>query len=267
MFQQVSSSIWGFTTYVILASLAGTLLEVLIPGEKQSVQSRLRAIPIWIVYILVGVSSGALLQFLLASLHIRPMVSLDLRSATASKDFMVIVLAYTIFPALGFFLYDFFYYWFHRLQHACRPLWRVHAVHHSIEELNAFNDYHHWLENMLRVPLILLPMSLIISVRAPEIIIYTMILRFMGQMTHANSKISYGLFRYVLSEPKFHRIHHSVDERHWGKNFAFMFPFWDMIFGTAYFPKPDEYPPTGLSNQKEPRSIIEYIAAPFRHTK
>src|SRR6202795_3165153 len=214
MFQQVSSSMWGFTTYVISASLAGTLLEVLIPGEKQSVQSRLRAIPIWIVYILIGVSSEAILKFLLTLLHLRPLISVDLRKTTGSKDFMVIVGAYTLFPALGFFLYDFFYYWFHRLQHTFRPFWRVHAVHHSIEELNAFNDYHHWLENALRVPLILLPMSLIISVSAPEIIIYTMILRFMGQMTHANSKISYGLFRYVLSEPKFHRIHHSVDQRH-----------------------------------------------------
>ncbi len=217
MFQQVSSSMWGFTTYVISASLAGTLLELLIPGEKQSVQSRLRAIPIWIVYILVGV--------LLASLHIRPLVSVDLSRTTGSKDFVMIVATYTIYPALGFFVYDFFYYWFHRLQHTLRPLWRVHAVHHSIEELNAFNDYHHWLENTLRVPLILLPMSIIISVSAPGVIVYTMILQFMGQMTHANSKISYGLFRYVFSEPKFHRIHHSAEERHWGKNFAFMFPF------------------------------------------
>jgi sterol desaturase/sphingolipid hydroxylase (fatty acid hydroxylase superfamily) len=267
MIQQVTSAMWGFTTYVIPASLAGTLLEVLIPGEKQSLQSRLRAIPIWIVYILIGVGTGALLQFLLGLLHIRPLVSVDLSMTTGSKDFSVIIVAYTIFPALGFFLYDFFYYWFHRLQHKWRALWRVHAVHHSIEELNAVNDYHHWLENALRVPLILLPMSFIISVSVPEVIVYTMILQFMGQMTHANSKISYGLFRYVFSEPRFHRIHHSAEERHWGKNFAFMFPFWDVIFGTAYFPKPNEYPRTGLSNQKEPRSIVEYIAAPFRHTK
>jgi sterol desaturase/sphingolipid hydroxylase (fatty acid hydroxylase superfamily) len=267
MFQQISSAIWGFTTYVIPASLAGTLLEILIPGEKQSVQSRLRAIPIWTVYILIGVSSGALLQVLLASLHLRPLVSMDLSKTTISKDFMVVILAYTLFPALGFFLYDFFYYWFHRLQHLFRPFWRVHAVHHSIEQLNAVNDYHHWLESALRVPFILLPMSLIIAVHPPEVIVYTMVLQFMGQMTHANSKISYGLFRYLFSEPRFHRIHHSSEQRHWGKNFAFMFPVWDVIFGTAYFPKSDEFPPTGLSSQREPRSIFEYLAAPFKRTK
>ncbi|MBV8351093.1 MAG: sterol desaturase family protein [Verrucomicrobia bacterium] len=264
MFQQVSSAMWGFTTYVFPASLAGTLLEVLIPGEKQSVQSRLRAIPIWIVYIFIGVSSGALLRCLLDLLHIRPLLSVDLKNATNSNDVVVIIAAYAVFPAVGFFIYDFFYYWFHRLQHTFRVLWRVHAVHHSIEELNAFNDYHHWLENALRVPLILLPMSLLISVRTFDVIVYTMILQFMGQMTHANSKISYGLFRYVFSEPRYHRIHHSAEKRHWGKNFAFMFPFWDVVFGTAYFPKPDEYPRTGLPQQREPRSIVEYITAPFR---
>jgi sterol desaturase/sphingolipid hydroxylase (fatty acid hydroxylase superfamily) len=267
MLQQVCSAMWSFTAYVIPASLAGTLLEVLIPGERQSVRSRLRAIPIWIVFILIGVSSGALLQSLLALLHMRPLISMDLSKTTSSKDFMVLIVAYTIFPALGFFLYDFFYYWFHRLQHTFRPFWRVHAVHHSIEELNAFNDYHHWLENALRVPLVLLPMSLLIFIDVPQVILYTMILHFMGQMTHANSKISYGLFRYAFAEPRFHRIHHSSETHHWNKNFAFMFPFWDMVFGTAYFPKPDEYPPTGLSNQREPRSIAEYIAAPFRRTK
>jgi sterol desaturase/sphingolipid hydroxylase (fatty acid hydroxylase superfamily) len=267
MFQQISSAVWGFTTYVIPASLAGTLLEILIPGEKQSVRSRLRAIPIWIVYILIGVSSAASLQYLLASLQIRPLVSVDLSKTAQSKDFMVIISAYTLFPALGFFLYDFFYYWFHRLQHIFRPFWRVHAVHHSIEQLNAVNDYHHLLESALRVPLILLPMSLIIAVHAPEVIVYTLILQFMGQMTHANSKISYGLLRYVFSEPRFHRIHHSLEQRHWGKNFAFMFPIWDLIFGTAYFPKSDEYPPTGLSNQREPGSVMEYIAAPFKRVK
>jgi sterol desaturase/sphingolipid hydroxylase (fatty acid hydroxylase superfamily) len=85
----------------------------------------------------------------------------------------------------------------------------------------------------------------------------------MGQMTHANSKISYGCLRYVIAEPRFHRVHHSIERRHFDKNFAFMFPVWDVIFGTAYFPAPEEYPKTGLANQKEPRSVRSYLLAPF----
>jgi sterol desaturase/sphingolipid hydroxylase (fatty acid hydroxylase superfamily) len=87
----------------------------------------------------------------------------------------------------------------------------------------------------------------------------------MGQMTHANSNISYGLFRYVIAEPRFHRIHHSLEERHFDKNFAFMFPVWDVIFGTAYFPARDEYPKTGLANQREPESVMGYVISPFQN--
>ena len=142
--------------------------------------------------------------------------------------------------------------------------WRVHAVHHSIEELNAFNDYHHWLEHALRFPFILIPMSLLIGIQVPIVVVYSTLIHFSGQMIHANSKISYGPLCYLFAEPRYHRIHHSIKKRHWGKNFASLFPVWDMLFGTAYFPSKDEYPKTGLRSQREPRSVFEYIAAPFR---
>jgi sterol desaturase/sphingolipid hydroxylase (fatty acid hydroxylase superfamily) len=68
----------------------------------------------------------------------------------------------------------------------------------------------------------------------------------------------------VIAEPRFHRIHHSLENRHFDKNFAFMFPVWDVIFGTAYCPAADEYPKTGLANQEEPRSILNYVITPFK---
>src|SRR6266404_3990066 len=198
-------------------------------------------------------------------LHIHPLVLIDLGKTAGSKDVLTVIVAYTALPCVGFLVYDFLYYWFHRILHNITVLWRVHSVHHSIEELNAVNDYHHWLEDALRVPLILVPMSLLVRVDATVLIICIMILRFMGQMTHANSKISYGFLRYVIAEPRFHRIHHSLEERHFDKNFAFMFPMWDVIFGTAYFPARDEYPKTGLANQREPESVLEYVVSPFQN--
>ena len=264
----ISGSMWSFFWYVFPATLAGSLVgilvENLIPGEKQSWTSRLRAIPIWAIYILIGLSISAVLQCCLGLLHIHSLVLIDLRKTTGSKDVLTAIVAYAALPCLGFLVYDFLYYWFHRILHNVTVLWRVHSVHHSIEELNAVNDYHHWLEDALRVPLILVPMSLLVRVDATVLIICIMILRFMGQMTHANSKISYGFLRYVIAEPRFHRIHHSLEERHFEKNFAFMFPIWDVIFGTAYFPGRDEYPKTGLVNQREPRSALSYVITPFK---
>jgi sterol desaturase/sphingolipid hydroxylase (fatty acid hydroxylase superfamily) len=264
----ISGSLWYFFGYAFPATLAGSaigmLVEALIPGETQSWTSRLRPIPIWATYILIGLAFSAGLQACLGLLHVRPMVLIDLRKSTGPKDVLSGIVAYALLPFMGFFIYDLLYYWFHRILHHFRILWRVHSVHHSIEELNAINDYHHWLEDVIRVPLILVPMSLLVRVDAPVLIICVMILRFMGQMTHANSKISYGWFQYVIAEPRFHRIHHSLESRHFDKNFAFMFPAWDVIFRTAYFPARNEYPKTGLATQQEPRSALGYVITPFK---
>ncbi len=135
---------WSFFWYVFPATLAGSLVgilvEILIPGEKQSWTSRLRAIPIWAIYILIGLGISALLQYCLGLLHIHPLVLIDLRKTTGSKDVLTAIVAYTVLPCVGFLVYDFLYYWFHRILHNITVLWRVHSIHHSIEELNAVND-------------------------------------------------------------------------------------------------------------------------------
>jgi hypothetical protein len=100
MAAEVVASMWGFLWYVIPASLAGTVLEVLIPGEKQSWLSRLRAIPIWAIYILIGVSFGAVLRYAFGLLHVQPLVSIDLSKTTGSKDLLTAIAAYTVFPVL-----------------------------------------------------------------------------------------------------------------------------------------------------------------------
>ena len=144
MVPSILAALNGFVLLIVPASLAGAVIETLIPGENQTWLSRLRAIPIWAIFITLGVSLGAALAWCWGELHVRPLVQLDLRKTTAAKDWPTLILAFTVYPALSAFIYDFFYYWFHRLQHKNRMAWRVHAVHHSIEELNAFNDYHHW---------------------------------------------------------------------------------------------------------------------------
>ena len=37
-----------------------------------------------------------------------------------------------------------------------------------------------------------------------------------------------------------------IEEQHWNRNFAAYFPVIDLIFGTYYHPRPDEYPDTGI---------------------
>ncbi|MEO1335669.1 MAG: sterol desaturase family protein, partial [Myxococcota bacterium] len=35
-----------------------------------------------------------------------------------------------------FLIHDFYIYWFHRLQHANRVLWRTHEAHHSVKDID-----------------------------------------------------------------------------------------------------------------------------------
>jgi sterol desaturase/sphingolipid hydroxylase (fatty acid hydroxylase superfamily) len=78
---------------------------------------------------------------------------------------------------------------------------------------------------------------------------------------HANTRISFGPLDYVLASPRFHRVHHSLAENHHDKNFASFFPFLDLLFGTAYFPRSDEMIRTGVSDKRESLTVRQYLFA------
>ena len=65
-------------------------------------------------------------------------------------------------------------------------------------------------------------------------------------VVHANIRVGFGRFWWLLSSPQYHRIHHSIRAEHRNKNFAVWFPFYDVMFGTAWRPRPGEFPETGI---------------------
>jgi sterol desaturase/sphingolipid hydroxylase (fatty acid hydroxylase superfamily) len=67
-----------------------------------------------------------------------------------------------------------------------------------------------------------------------------------------------------VNSPQWHRIHHSVHPEHHDKNFAALLPIWDILFGTAWVPKLDEYPATGII-PSEKVGIIDSVVWPFRN--
>lgn len=248
---------------IILAAL-GTVIEMIVRGERQSVASRLRGLVFWFIYTITGFVIAFFFQRGFQTFKIAPLLAIDLTHTPSSPNTFVRLAAFTIFPFLATFVFDFFYYWMHRTQHVWRPLWREHSVHHSIRELNVCNDYHHWLEPLLHMVFTFLPLSLLIRVNPPSLVIVGFIYRLSQTLVHANSPLTYGPLKYVFAEPRYHRIRHSIERQHWDKNFAAFFPFWDIVFGTAYFPCKEEYPATGLVEQDEPRTVGDYLFMPFR---
>ena len=162
------------------------------------------------------------------------------------------------------FVYDFFYYWFHRLQHEWGLLWPQHQLHHSEESLNATTTLrHHWLEDMLRVVTIVLPMSMLFNLTSYGAGAVAFVIGLWPIFIHANVRLPLGPFTRVVAGPQVHRIHHSIEARHIDHNYAAFFPLWDQLFGTFYHPQRDEYPRTGLASGERVTTLTQAMWLPF----
>ena len=163
------------------------------------------------------------------------------------------------------FIYDFFYYWFHRSQHVLPFLWAQHKIHHSELSLNVTTgNRHHWLEEPLRVFTVLLPIGLLFNQKPITIVWLWIGLTLWGYFIHMNLRLHLGPLTPVLGGPQLHRIHHSRLPEHQDRNFAAFFPMWDLLFGTYFKPKADEYPPTGLHSGEELNGLWRASYAPFQ---
>ena len=75
---------------------------------------------------------------------------------------------------------------------------------------------------------------------------------------------TFGPLRYALASPGFHRWHHTSQEEGLDKNFAGLFPFIDLLFGTFYMPvgrRPERF---GVLNEEVPEGLLGQLAYPFR---
>jgi sterol desaturase/sphingolipid hydroxylase (fatty acid hydroxylase superfamily) len=84
-----------------------------------------------------------------------------------------------------------------------------------------------------------------------SIVALAVIMSWYTRVYHGNIRSNYGVLKYILVTPQSHRIHHSIEERHWGKNLGTYFTIWDRLFGTLY-PHYDEYPATGIPDGRFP---------------
>ena len=140
-------------------------------------------------------------------------------------------------------------YWGHRAMHIFPTLWRFHAVHHSAEEMD-------WLVNTRAHPFDMIfvrfsglaPVYLLGLAQTtgnhidPAVAILTIFLTLWTFFIHANMRVRLGPLEWLLSSPAFHHWHHTRDQYR-DRNFAFVFPLIDRLFGTAWLPKhwPTEY--------------------------
>ena len=233
-----------------------TALELMLPRRPQSLRDRLTGLAIWACYVPFSIAVYKAFGHLWAALGIRPLIHLPLSFDWAG------VAAVVLAPVAAVLVYDFFFYWFHRAQHAFA--WRFHAVHHAIEDLNTVNSYHHVSEPVFQAIFLLLPVSLVVADTGPTVPAMLVLLHLQASFIHSSAKVDFGPLRLFLCDNRFHRIHHSVEQRHFDKNFGAFTTVWDRLFGTAWFPARDEWPDTGLAEVGQPRSLRSWVDLPLR---
>ncbi|MEO6341295.1 MAG: sterol desaturase family protein [Caulobacteraceae bacterium] len=255
---------WGLETVRTAVRLSAifvimALLERLFAKERQSALSRVKALVFWSlsVPIIAGVSTAMVMFWKAAHLP-----SLHVPMWFQSTHPLVSGVGYLAAPILGAIVGDFFFYWMHRAQHAF--FWRFHSIHHSIREMNGIASYHHLSEELFRGAMIYIPTLFLIPDVGTVAPWLAVMIALQGFYLHSCTRLHLGPLVRIIGDNRFHRIHHSLEPRHFDKNFSGFSPIWDMLFGTAYFPEADEWPATGLADAPEPELISDYLARPFR---
>jgi sterol desaturase/sphingolipid hydroxylase (fatty acid hydroxylase superfamily) len=159
-------------------------------------------------------------------------------------------------------LSDFVGYWGHRFFHKPR-LWRFHAVHHSSVALDwlAAVRVHPINDAVMRVASTLPIFALGFAPKAVAALIPLITL--MAIALHANVDWDFGPLRSVIASPRFHRWHHTSEAEGRDKNFAGIFPLWDIIFGTYYMPK-GRVPKQFGTDTPVPTGLVGQLIFPFR---
>lgn len=131
---------------------------------------------------------------------------------------------------IAFVLYDFCYYWNHRLGHEMNILWAAHVVHHSSEEYNlttalrqSGSSVFSWI---FYLPMAILGFDPIVLITVGSL---NLIYQF---WVHTRHIPKLGWYEWVFVTPSNHRVHHAQNQIYIDRNYGGVFILWDRIFGS-----------------------------------
>jgi sterol desaturase/sphingolipid hydroxylase (fatty acid hydroxylase superfamily) len=152
------------------------------------------------------------------------------RIALPSNGALEILLSFAIY----WLVTSFMQYWGHRLVHT-PPFWHVHRFHHAATELNVLTTFRqHPLEPVVQGFVSLVSPLIFLDVPQRVLLIYFFVGTINDLLAHSQLPWGYGwVGRWLVQSPRFHQLHHSIDEEHQNLHFSNC-PLWDRLFGTFY---------------------------------
>jgi sterol desaturase/sphingolipid hydroxylase (fatty acid hydroxylase superfamily) len=165
----------------------------------------------------------------------------------------------------------------HLANHRITAMWRLHAVHHSQEELSILTTFR--AHPLVHVSFLLsaVPILAVASNSATPAVVLT-VYTCLGTLPHANVPWTYGRAGRIMISPAYHRIHHAATGR-LDINLGTVFAIWDVLFRRAVFPVVGHAAiATGLTGRPVPveqsgprlrvgQTMLAQLAEPFRYTR
>ena len=154
------------------------------------------------------------------------------------------------------------FYAAHRAFHEVPFLWRFHAIHHSIEEMDWLAAHRvHPLDQILTKAASVLPVFAL-GFSDAAIAIFALSYQCQSLLIHSNTRIGFGPLRWVLASPRFHHWHHANEPEAIDKNFAAQLPFIDALGGTLFLP-PQRMPARYGTDDPVPALYHQQMAYPL----
>lgn len=164
---------------------------------------------------------------------------------------------------LAFFTTDLFQYWAHRFFHTRVFLWRFHSVHHSTKSMDWLaGSRTHFIDVFFTRAMTFVPLY-VLGFSTTVFNVYIIFIAIHAVLIHANTRVNFGFLKYIFTTPQYHHWHHCEDPKYYGHNFASIFPFIDMLFGTYYLPGKKWPAGTGVHEGQYPKGFVKQAIYPF----
>ncbi|TIU56733.1 MAG: sterol desaturase family protein [Mesorhizobium sp.] len=223
---------------VLIIALIFIPLEQLLPlnGEQSATRRHWLNDVFYLLFNGIVIKAGIVLVVGAAMLLAQRFVPEALTAAVQSQPVWLQAIEALLIADIGFYLA-------HRAFHAVPFLWRLHAIHHSIEEMDRLAAHRvQPVDQILTKSASFLPLFAL-GFSAEAVLIYVLDLPVAVVFIHSNTRIKFGPLKWLIASPQFHHWHHANERDAYDKNFAGQLPFLDLIGGTLFMPPrmPEKY--------------------------